>query len=185
MVIVINFVIVWWGFDAHLLRCWQWSNKRICFFSEVVTTMINWQQNFASSNSAWNHTHDRQIGLPLRGRPILLSLEWLKTELHSTQSSYHYLSSIENNGSTIFSCNNVIAMSISVSYLSFPIKWVWRTKQSHHQSYGDNMKSHAWITFLYYISTRSITQASTLRAILVSLYNHTGLQLWQSVTHII
>ena len=100
------------------------------FFSEVVTTMINWQQNFASSNSAWNHTRDRQIGLPLRGRPILLSLVWLKTELHSTQSSYHYLSSIENNGSTIFSCNNVIAMSISVYYLSFPIKWVWRRKQS-------------------------------------------------------
>ena len=27
-----------------------------------------------SSNSACNHTHDEQIGLPLRGRPILSSL---------------------------------------------------------------------------------------------------------------
>ena len=110
------------------------------FFSEVVTTMINWQQNFASSNSSWNHTHDRQIGLPLQGRPILLSLEWLKTELHSTQSSYHYLSSIENNGSTIFSCNNVIVMSISVSYLSLPIKWVWRRKQSHQSTRSTSKK---------------------------------------------
>ena len=27
------------------------------------------------SNSVCNHTRDKQIGLPLRGRPILLSLE--------------------------------------------------------------------------------------------------------------
>ena len=110
------------------------------FFSEVVTAMTNWQKNIASPNSAWNHTRDRQIGLPLRGRPILLSLVWLKTELHSTQSSYHYLSSIENNGSTIFSCNNVIVMSISVSYLSFPIKWVWRRKQSHQSTRSTSKK---------------------------------------------
>ena len=45
-----------------------------------------------SSNSACNHTRDKQIGLPLRGRPILLSLVWLQTELDSTQSYYHYLS---------------------------------------------------------------------------------------------
>ena len=109
-------------------------------FSEVVTAMINWQQNFASSNSVWNHTRDRKIGLPLRGRPILLSLVWLKTEMHSTQSSYHYLSSIENNGSSIFSCNNVIVMSISVSYLSFPIKWVWRRKQSHQSTRSTSKK---------------------------------------------
>ena len=32
----------------------------------------------------------KQIGLPLRGRPILLSLVWLQTELDSTQSYYHY-----------------------------------------------------------------------------------------------
>ena len=38
-----------------------------------------------------NHTRDKQIGLPLRGRPILLSLVWLQTELDSTQSYYHYL----------------------------------------------------------------------------------------------
>ena len=38
-----------------------------------------------------NHTSDKQIGLPLRGRPILLSLVWLQTELDFTQSYYHYL----------------------------------------------------------------------------------------------
>ena len=39
-----------------------------------------------SSNSVCNHTRDKQIGLPLCGRPILLSLVWLQTELDSTQS---------------------------------------------------------------------------------------------------
>ena len=43
-----------------------------------------------SSNSVCNHTRDKQIGFPLRGRPILLSLVWLQTELDSTQSYYHY-----------------------------------------------------------------------------------------------
>ena len=33
----------------------------------------------------------KKIGLPLRGRPILLSLVRLPTELDSTQSYYHYL----------------------------------------------------------------------------------------------
>ena len=37
------------------------------------------------------HTRDKQIELPLRGRPILLSLVWLQIELDSTQSYYHYL----------------------------------------------------------------------------------------------
>ena len=44
-----------------------------------------------SSNTVCNHTRDEQIGLPLRGRPILLSLVWLQTELDSTQSYNHYL----------------------------------------------------------------------------------------------
>ena len=44
-----------------------------------------------SSNSVGNHTRNKQIGLPLRGRPILSSLVWLQTELDSTQSYYHYL----------------------------------------------------------------------------------------------
>ena len=44
-----------------------------------------------SSNSVCNHTRDKQIGLPLRGRPILLSLVWLQTELDSIQSYYHYV----------------------------------------------------------------------------------------------
>ena len=37
-------------------------------------------------------TRDKQIGLPLRDRPILLSLVLLQTELDSTQSYYHCLS---------------------------------------------------------------------------------------------
>ena len=41
-----------------------------------------------SSNSVCNHTRDKQIGLPLRGRLILLSLVWLQSELDSTQSYY-------------------------------------------------------------------------------------------------
>ena len=45
------------------------------------------------SNSVCNHTGDKQIGLPLRGRSILLSLLWYQTELDSTQSYYHYQSS--------------------------------------------------------------------------------------------
>ena len=47
-----------------------------------------------SSNSVCNHTRDKQIGLPLRGRPILLSLVWLQTELDSTQSYYHYVPAV-------------------------------------------------------------------------------------------
>ena len=34
--------------------------------------MINWQQDFVTSNSVSNHTSDWKNGLPLRGRPILL-----------------------------------------------------------------------------------------------------------------
>ena len=52
-----------------------------------------------SSNSVCNHTRDKQIGLPLRGCPILLSLVWLQTELDSTQSYYHYLFIVDNVGS--------------------------------------------------------------------------------------
>ena len=36
------------------------------------------------------------MGLPLRGRPILLSSVLLQTELDSTQSYYHYLSTNES-----------------------------------------------------------------------------------------
>ena len=38
------------------------------------------------SNSVCNHTRDKQIGLPVRGRPILLSLAWLQTKLDNTKS---------------------------------------------------------------------------------------------------
>ena len=51
-------------------------NLAILLFSEIVIFMINWKQDLVSSNSVCNHTRDKQIGLPLRGRPILLSLLW-------------------------------------------------------------------------------------------------------------
>ena len=38
-----------------------------------------------------NFYRDKQIGLPLRGRPILLSLVWWQTELDSTQFYFHYI----------------------------------------------------------------------------------------------
>ena len=44
-----------------------------------------------SSNSVYNHPRDKQIGPPLRGRPILLITLWLQTELDSTRSYYHYV----------------------------------------------------------------------------------------------
>ena len=37
------------------------------FFSEIEI----FKQDFVLSNSVCNHTRDKQIGLPLRGRPIL------------------------------------------------------------------------------------------------------------------
>ena len=44
------------------------------------------------SNSVCNQIRDKQIGLLLRGRPILLSLVWLQTEsVDSSQSYYHYI----------------------------------------------------------------------------------------------
>ena len=55
-----------------------------------------------SSNSVCNHTRDKQIGLPLRGRPILLSLVWLQTELDSTQAYYH--NKTHNNGNQNATC---------------------------------------------------------------------------------
>ena len=50
-----------------------------------------------SFNSVSNHTRDKQIGLPLRGRPILLSLVWSQTEyrlasLSPVTITYHDLS---------------------------------------------------------------------------------------------
>ena len=51
-----------------------------------------------SSNWVCNHTYDKQIGLPLRGRPILLSLVWLQNELDST--SLLSLITITNNTNT-------------------------------------------------------------------------------------
>ena len=39
---------------------------------EMVIVMVNCQQDIVSSNSVCNHTRDKQIGLLLRGRPILV-----------------------------------------------------------------------------------------------------------------
>ena len=49
-----------------------------------------------SSNLVSNHSRDKQIGIPLRSRPILLSLVSLQAELDSTQSYYRYLSQFDN-----------------------------------------------------------------------------------------
>ena len=50
-----------------------------------VIDMINWQQNFVSSNSVYHHTRVTHIKLPLRGRPILLITRMItdRTGLHS------------------------------------------------------------------------------------------------------
>ena len=45
-----------------------------------------------SSNSVCNHSCDKQIRLPLRGHPILLSLVWLRTKL----DSYYHCKSKRN-----------------------------------------------------------------------------------------
>ena len=66
-----------------------------------------------SSNSVCNHTRGKQTGLPLRGRPILLSLVRLLTELDSTQSYYHYL---------LFNYL-VLSLFISASGMSFSSWW--------------------------------------------------------------
>ena len=44
----------------------------LTLFSEIVTVLMNWSQDFMSFHSVCNHTRDYQIGLPLRGRPISL-----------------------------------------------------------------------------------------------------------------
>ena len=53
----------------------QCSNDPFPSFASQTT------DNSDKSYSVCNHTRDKQIGLPLRGRPILLSLVWLQTDL--------------------------------------------------------------------------------------------------------
>ena len=53
------------------------------------------------------HTRDKQIGLPLRGRPILLLLVWLQTKLDSTQSYYHYLLCTQRTKSDLRSAHQI------------------------------------------------------------------------------
>ena len=52
--------------------------------------MIDWWKDFVSSNSVRNHTRDKQIGLPLHGRSMLLSLVWLQTESVDSTHSYNH-----------------------------------------------------------------------------------------------
>ena len=70
-----------------------------------------------SSNSVCNHTGDKQIGLPLRGRPILLSLVWLQTELDDTKSYYHYKSDNNDDLST--------AMMLRIAHLLKQVCIIW------------------------------------------------------------
>ena len=70
-----------------------------------------------SSNSVCNHTRDKQIGLPLRGRPILLSLVCLQTELDSTQSYYHYL--------LLLTCNWRSFVCVALFCLRCSFSFVW------------------------------------------------------------
>ena len=55
-----------------------------CIFNLSLRTLYFYQ-------TVCYHARDKQIGLPLRGRSILLSRVWLRTELGSTQSFNHYL----------------------------------------------------------------------------------------------
>ena len=67
-----------------------------------------------------NHTRDKQIGLSLRGRPILLSLVWLQTlqtRLDFTQSYYHYLLVYLNGNNAAEWENNMKCAS------SYPMNW--------------------------------------------------------------
>ena len=40
----------------------------------IVMVMINWSQDFVSSNSVRNYTRDYQFRLPIRGRPITCTI---------------------------------------------------------------------------------------------------------------
>ena len=77
-----------------------------------------------SSSSVCNHTRDKQIWLPLRGRLILLPLVWLQTELNSTQSDYHYLSCMKITHDTT-SRNCLTAVCVSIRSI---LHSVWKEK---------------------------------------------------------
>ena len=52
-----------------LMKTYNWC---LLSFSNFVTVLTNWKQEFKSSNSICNHTRNQQIRLPLRGLPILI-----------------------------------------------------------------------------------------------------------------
>ena len=70
-----------------VLRDFVWSDaKESVYFQPLCVPLF-----FFFYRTVCFHARDKKHGLPLRGRPILLSLVWLQTELDSTQSYYSYL----------------------------------------------------------------------------------------------
>ena len=67
---------------STLLIYFNLSLRTFFFFCQIANSFIGQSVIILVIN---------KMGLPLRGRPILLSLVWLQTELDSTQSYYHYL----------------------------------------------------------------------------------------------
>ena len=62
----------WRNFELKTLSPLEIFVLGVFVFSEIEMVMINWEKDFLSFNSVCNHTCDKQIGLPLRGRQILL-----------------------------------------------------------------------------------------------------------------
>ena len=52
-------------FTLKIISTADVCHKCICFFSEIVTVMIN------GNMTLFRSTHDKQIGLPPRAHPIL------------------------------------------------------------------------------------------------------------------
>ena len=61
----------------------RYLTKMYLLSLEIVMAMINWEQDFLSSNSVCYHTSDWQIGFSLSSHPILLitGTVWLQMEL--------------------------------------------------------------------------------------------------------
>ena len=94
-----------------------------------------------SSNSVCNHTRDKQSGLPLRGRPILLSLVWLQTELDSTQSYYHYLILISSLSFWLVWSYSILLLEFESGLLSFPAF----SRGSKYRTYQTSINNHLQI----------------------------------------
>ena len=103
------------------------------------------------SNSVCNHARDKQIGLPLRGRPILLSLVWLQAELDKTKSYYHYISRTSESLSK-WGCSTVIGQAFDgYNYPSKSLGKCWKLFWATlicllHVTYLKNIKATSWST---------------------------------------